>query len=66
VTAEHGSLYVQTTGLPKLEMLAESEKMFFFSNVDARIEFVADTTGRMKALAIRLPGQDDLIGNRIR
>ncbi|HYG99054.1 MAG TPA: serine hydrolase [Terriglobales bacterium] len=42
ITSEKGALFLQATGQPRFEMLAESETNWFLKEVDAQITFVRD------------------------
>jgi hypothetical protein len=44
------------TGQPTLELLAESETKFFFKAIEAEIEFVKDSTGRVTQMDFRQGG----------
>lgn len=58
VTREGGALYARATGQDALRLLAESERDFFFQDVDAQITFVLDGDGRVSALVLHQNGQD--------
>jgi CubicO group peptidase (beta-lactamase class C family) len=65
VTADGARTFGAATGLPKLEMFAESEKEFRVREFDATVEFVTDPAGRATKLLVHLPLNDDLVGERI-
>jgi CubicO group peptidase (beta-lactamase class C family) len=58
VTEEDSHLYGVATGLPKVELFAESESEFFVKDFDAQVHFVADSTGKTTRLIVHLPLSD--------
>jgi hypothetical protein len=57
VTLEGTQLFTQATGQAKVEVFAESETKFFLKVVEAQIEFVKDTTGKVTKLILYQNGQ---------
>ena len=55
MTVEDGHLMTQATGQSKLQLLVESETMFFLKAVDAQVEFVKNDQGRVNPHAPALP-----------
>jgi hypothetical protein len=58
VTREGDHLYTQLTGQPKLEIFAESERVFFAKAVDGQITFETEGTEPAKALILHQNGRD--------
>ncbi len=58
VTRDGDRLYVQATGQPKFELLAETERDFFLKAVDAQITFVTDMAGRVTKAILHQGGMD--------
>lgn len=52
ITEENGALHLQATGQPKFPLFAEAMDRFFLRVVDAQIEFVRDSTGRVNELIL--------------
>jgi CubicO group peptidase (beta-lactamase class C family) len=57
VSREEDKFYVQVTGQPKVEMLAESDTKFFLRVVDAQITFVKDDKGQVTHLILNQNGE---------
>ena len=55
ITEKEGSLFAQATGQKKLEIYAESDKMFFYKEINAQIEFV-ENSGKIEALILYQDG----------
>ncbi|QCI62932.1 serine hydrolase [Phreatobacter stygius] len=58
VTHEAGRLFVQATGQPKVEVLAESATDFFTDEIDAQLSFDTDSQGRAVQAVLHQGGQD--------
>jgi CubicO group peptidase (beta-lactamase class C family) len=58
ITLENGGLMAQATHQQKFPLTAESDTKFFFTFVDAEIEFVKDDKGEVSALILHQNGQD--------
>jgi CubicO group peptidase (beta-lactamase class C family) len=56
VTREGSHLYVQATGQPRFEILAEGERDFFLKDIDAQLTFEVDKQGRAAALVLHQGG----------
>lgn len=52
ITHENGALHLQATNQPKVPLFAEAMDRFFLRVVDAQIEFVRDSTGRVNELIL--------------
>ena len=52
ITTENGGPHLQATGQPKFPLFAEAIDKFFLRVVDAQIEFVRDSTGRVNELIL--------------
>jgi uncharacterized protein YneR len=57
VTKEDNKLMIQATGQEKTEIFPESETNFFLKVVDAQIEFVKDSSGKVTGLILYQGGQ---------
>ena len=62
ITLEKGSLNMEAPqgGLPKSPLLAEDENNFYLKIIDARIEFVKDTSGNITELISHYNGKDEV------
>jgi len=58
VTAEGGTLWVEPTGQPKLQVFPESQTKFFFRVVEAEIAFQPDDDGKVNRLILRQSGRE--------
>jgi hypothetical protein len=58
VTREGGQIFAQATGQPKFEIFPESETRYFLKVVDAEIEFVRGTDGKVTGLILHQGGRD--------
>lgn len=58
VTREGDRLFLQATGQPKFELLAETERDFFIREVDAQLTFVPDFAGRVTKVILHQNGVD--------
>jgi D-alanyl-D-alanine-carboxypeptidase/D-alanyl-D-alanine-endopeptidase len=58
VTQNDGSLYVQATGQPRLDLARKSDDTFKILGVDASISFERDQTGKIIALVLHQNGMD--------
>jgi serine-type D-Ala-D-Ala carboxypeptidase/endopeptidase len=58
VTREGNQLFTQQTGQQKIEVFAESERVFFPKIFDAQITFETDGTGPATAIVLRQNGRD--------
>jgi CubicO group peptidase (beta-lactamase class C family) len=56
ISREGDKFMAGVTGQPRLELLAESETKFFFKVIEAEIEFVKDSTGRVTQMDFRQGG----------
>lgn len=65
ITHEGQQLMAQATGQPKFEIFPEAEHKFFLKVVDAQIEFIKDTSGKIASLILHQGGRD-LPGKRIK
>ena len=57
VTTSGGRLFSEATGQPQCELFAESEKVFFYTVVDAQIQFVRSQEGKVTELVLNQNGQ---------
>lgn len=57
VTKEGNQLITQATGQGKIEIFAETETKFFVKVMDAQLEFVKDSTGKVEKLILTQGGQ---------
>lgn len=57
ITSEHGALFLQATGQPRFEMLAESETNWFLRDLDAQVTFVKEA-GRVHQIILHQNGAD--------
>jgi CubicO group peptidase (beta-lactamase class C family) len=57
ISSEHGGLYLQATGQPRFEMLAESDAKWFLKDVDAQVTFVNEA-GKVNQLILHQNGAD--------
>ena len=57
VTTSGGRLFSEATGQPQCELFAESEKFFFYTVVDAQIQFVRSQEGKVTELVLNQNGQ---------
>ncbi|HEY0556939.1 MAG TPA: serine hydrolase [Thermoanaerobaculia bacterium] len=58
VTREGSGIFAQATGQPKFEIFPESESRYFLKVVDAEIEFVRGTDGKVTGLILHQGGRD--------
>ncbi|HXD36717.1 MAG TPA: serine hydrolase [Rhodanobacter sp.] len=58
VTAEHGQLFVQLTGQAAYPVHAKAKDRFFYTVVDAQLDFERDAGGKVVALVLHQNGQD--------
>jgi len=58
MTLENDQLMTQITGQPKLPLFAESETQFFLKVVDAQVEFVKNSDGKVTHLILHQGGRD--------
>jgi hypothetical protein len=58
ITREGNRLFDQTTGQPRVELFAESDKEFFYKVVDAQVTFQTDDQGRATGLIVHQGGRD--------
>ena len=58
ITRDGDRLWAQATGQSRIEILPESERMFFLREVDARLEFALDAQGVATGLTLHQGGQD--------
>lgn len=58
ITNENGKLMWQATGLPKIELFAESETDFFVKISDVQVRFVKDAQGRVTGLVRNRGGSE--------
>ncbi len=58
VSAEHDQLYAQLTGQAAFPVHAKSKDHFFYTVVDAQLDFERDASGKISALVLRQNGQD--------
>jgi len=58
VTREGDRLFTQQEGQPKLEVFAESERVFFSKLMDGQITFEGEAAGPASALVLRQNGQE--------
>ena len=50
IRLKDGKLFAQPTGQPEIELFAETETRFFTNVVDATLDFLVDTIGRVTVL----------------
>ena len=62
ITLENGSLQIEAPqgGLPKSPLFAENETNFYLKIINARIEFVKDTSGNITELISHYNGKDEV------
>lgn len=58
IIKEDGKLFAQITGQPKAEILAASEREFYYKDIDAEIIFETDGNGTVKSLTLHQMGQE--------
>ncbi len=58
MTVEDGRLMTQATGQPKNPLFAESETKFFLKVVDAEVEFVKDSSGKVTHMVLYQGGRE--------
>ena len=58
VTVQHGQLFVQLTGQAAYPVHAQAKDHFFYTVVDARLDFERDADGKVVALVLHQNGQD--------
>lgn len=58
ITVQHGQLYVQLTGQAAYPVYAKAKDHFFYTVVDARLDFKRDAAGKVLALVLHQNGQD--------
>jgi CubicO group peptidase (beta-lactamase class C family) len=58
IRLDGNQLMAQATGQSEFPIFAESEKMFFYKVVEAKIEFVKDSNGKIQELILHQGGQD--------
>ena len=58
VSVQNGALYAQPTNQSKLRLWAETQRDFFFKEVDAQVTFVVDDSGSVSALVLHQNGAD--------
>jgi CubicO group peptidase (beta-lactamase class C family) len=57
ISNENGKLYAQGTNQPKFEIYPISEKEFTVKEINARLTFVRETTGKISKLIVDMAGQ---------
>ncbi len=57
VTREGNALYVQATNQARLRVFAENDSTFFFKDVDARVTFSRDPSGRATRIVLHQMGR---------
>lgn len=60
ISREGERLFAAATGQPRAEIFAESETVFFFSGVDADVEFRTDDQGRVHSLTVTQLGAEQV------
>lgn len=65
ITLKEGVLKGQITGQPEVELFAETPSKFFLKVVDAQIEFIKDTEGKVEKLILYQNGKE-ITGKKIR
>jgi D-alanyl-D-alanine-carboxypeptidase/D-alanyl-D-alanine-endopeptidase len=58
VTTDQGSLFVQATGQPRLQLVPASADHFTVQGVEAEVSFERDAAGKVVALILRQSGRD--------
>ncbi|HTE29191.1 MAG TPA: serine hydrolase [Chryseolinea sp.] len=58
ITKQGSSLQVEPTGQPRLDLFAEGTNVFFLKVVDAQLEFVANTEGKIEKLILHQNGRN--------
>jgi hypothetical protein len=57
ISNENGKLYAQGTNQPKFEIFPISEKEFTVKEINARLTFVREATGKASKLIVDMAGQ---------
>jgi hypothetical protein len=57
VSIEKDALVAQATGQPQFKLFAEREDFFFLKVVDAQVQFIKDSTGKVTELILYQNGQ---------
>ena len=52
ITLENGKLKARATGQPQFQLFAERENYFFLKAVDAQVEFIKDSTGKVEKMIL--------------
>ena len=65
ITLEDENLFAQATGQGKFQIYPESETMFYYKVVQAKIEFVVNNSGVVNKM-ILYQNNREMIGNRVR
>ena len=60
ITREGDALFAQATGQAKFQIFPESERQFFYKEVDAQITFETDSSGRAVSLTLHQNGADTM------
>lgn len=58
VTIEHGAVFIQATGQPKLPVFASGKDEFFYKIVNAQVSFQRDAGGKIAGLVLHQNGRD--------
>jgi hypothetical protein len=58
VSRENNKLFAEPTGQPKVEMLAVSETDFVIKEINAKVSFVKDESGKVKKIKLNMNGMD--------
>ncbi|MFC5581222.1 DUF3471 domain-containing protein [Rhodanobacter terrae] len=58
ITIDHGQLYAQLTGQAAYPVYATAADHFFYTVVDARLDFERDASGKVDALVLHQNGLD--------
>lgn len=64
VSLEYGHLWVRDSGDKVLQLLAETDKDFFFQNMDVQVSFVTDASGKATRMITHVNGEDS-VGTKI-
>ncbi|MGA8027341.1 MAG: DUF3471 domain-containing protein, partial [Bryobacteraceae bacterium] len=58
ITLDGGQLMIQLKGQPKFPLFAQSKTLFFLKVVDAQVEFLKDSSGKVTRATLHQNGHD--------
>lgn len=58
ITTENGKLFAQASGQPNIEIYPETETVFYYKVVEAKIEFIPDENGKFNNLILFQNGRE--------